>query len=90
MEKSIFTAEHRVFTTLLRESRRAAGLTQVDLAEKLDTSQSIVSKWERGELRVDFVQVQAFCRVVGVSLANFSREFERRTRVLQRSRRRRR
>ena len=90
MEKSIFTPEHRVFTALLRECRRASGLTQVKLAEKLDTTQSIVSKWERGELRVDFVQVQAFCRAVGVSLPTFSQEFERRTGAMRRTTRRRR
>jgi transcriptional regulator with XRE-family HTH domain len=88
MEKSIFTHEHRVFVKLLRETRQAAGVTQVELAEKLRTTQSIVSKWERGELRVDFVQIQRICRELGTTLVVFAREFERRTQGLKRSGRR--
>jgi transcriptional regulator with XRE-family HTH domain len=80
MEKSIFTHEHRVFVELLRETREAAGVTQVQLAEKMRTTQSIISKWERGELRLDFVQIQRICRVLGASFVTFAREFDRRTR----------
>jgi len=87
MEKSIFTHEYRVFARLLRETRQAAGVTQVQLAQKLRTSQSIVSKWERGELRLDIVQIQRICRVLGATLAAFAREYERRTRGLKRGRR---
>jgi transcriptional regulator with XRE-family HTH domain len=90
MEKSIFTNEYRVFAKLLRETRAAAGITQVQLASRLHTTQSIVSKWERAELRLDIVQIQRICRVAGVSLAVFAREFERRTGTLSRTGRRRR
>ena len=79
MEKSISTPEHRAFIKLLRETRQAAGVTQVQLASKLRTTQSVVSKWERGEARLDFVQIQAVCRALGTSLATFAQEFERRT-----------
>ncbi len=74
MEKSIFTAEYRVFVKLLRETREAAGMTQVQLA----------SKWERGELRLDLVQIQLTCRALGITLVAFAREFERRTNALKR------
>lgn len=84
MEKSIFTPEYRIFTKLLRETRRAAGVTQVQLAGKLRTTQSIVSKWERGELRLDFVQIQGICRALGTTLAAFAQEFERRTHASKR------
>ena len=33
----------------LADCRRAAGLTQLQLAEKLNYSDKAVSKWERGE-----------------------------------------
>jgi transcriptional regulator with XRE-family HTH domain len=88
MEKSILTHEHRVFVKLLRETRQAAGVTQVELAKKLRTTQSIVSKWERGELRVDFVQIQRICRVLGTTLVAFAREFEKRVHTLKRPGRR--
>lgn len=86
MEKSIFTPEHRIFIRLLRETRQAAKVTQVQLASKLNTTQSVVSKWERGEARLDFVQVQAVCRALGTSLAAFALEFERRIRGTRRRR----
>jgi transcriptional regulator with XRE-family HTH domain len=84
MEKSIFTNEHRVFVRLLRETRQAAGVTQVQLASELRTTQSIVSKWERGELRLDFVQIQRICRALDTTLVAFAREFERRIKALRR------
>jgi transcriptional regulator with XRE-family HTH domain len=81
MEKSIYTPKQLAFAKLLRETRKTAGLTQVELAEKLRTTQSIVSKWERGELRLDFVQVYGVCEVLGTTLPAFAVEFERRLRT---------
>lgn len=81
MEKSIYTPKQLAFARLLRETRKASGLTQVELAEKLRTTQSIVSKWERGELRLDFAQVHGVCEVLGTSFSGFAAEFERRLRA---------
>ncbi|KAA0233859.1 MAG: XRE family transcriptional regulator [Actinobacteria bacterium] len=33
---------------LIRAARTAAGLTQASLAERLGTTQSVISRWERG------------------------------------------
>jgi transcriptional regulator with XRE-family HTH domain len=33
---------------LIRDARRHAGLTQAQLAEALGTTQSVISRWERG------------------------------------------
>ena len=77
MEKSLFTSEYRVLCRLLREKREAVGLTQVELAERLDETQSYVSKCERGDRRVDLVQLRQFCRAIGISLAEFVGDFER-------------
>jgi transcriptional regulator with XRE-family HTH domain len=80
MEKSTFTREYAVFCRLLRETRERAGITQVELAEKIGETQSYVSKVERGERRLDLVQLQAFCQVMKISLAAFVAEFEAGTR----------
>ena len=61
MAKSIYTREYTAVTRLLRETREAAGLTQVELAEKLGQSQSFVSKYERGERRLDIIQLRTVC-----------------------------
>ena len=71
MDKSIFTREYKVFLRLLRQARTAAGLTQTELAERLGETQSWVSKCERGERRLDVVELRAFCAAFGVPLSHF-------------------
>lgn len=63
---------------LLVETRINAGLTQVELADKLDMSQSGYSKFERGQRRLDLLQLHTICRKMKVSLSDFVAEFERR------------
>lgn len=36
----------------LREKRRALGMTQKQLAERLDVRENTVARWERGELTI--------------------------------------
>jgi transcriptional regulator with XRE-family HTH domain len=77
VDKSITSQEYRVFLRALRAARRRTGLTQVDLANRLGETQSFVSKCERGERRLDIVEVRAFCRAFGVSLAAFAQQLDR-------------
>lgn len=76
MEKSTFTREYEILRTLIREYREAAGLTQVELAERIGETQSYVSKVERGERRLDLVQLRLFCEAFGVSIRDFVCRFE--------------
>jgi len=76
--KSIYTQEYAVLLKLLREIRRRAGVTQVELAGRLQRSQSFVSKCERGETRVDMVQLREFCQALGTTLVSFVRRLESR------------
>lgn len=76
MQKSIHSQEYKLFLELLRGVREAASLTQEDLALRLDASQSFVSKCERGERRLDVVELQIWCAALGVSLQNFTSQFE--------------
>jgi transcriptional regulator with XRE-family HTH domain len=78
MEKSLFTREHRVLTELLRDVRARSGMTQIDLAKKLKESQSYISKWERGVLRLDLVQVRSLCQALGMTLQELVVEYEKR------------
>jgi transcriptional regulator with XRE-family HTH domain len=41
---------------MLAEARRSAGMTQTALSRKLGRPQSFVSKYERGERRLDVVE----------------------------------
>src|SRR4051812_49003203 len=77
MEKTIVTKEYRVFLRRLRAVRKAAGITQGQLGERLDESQSLISRCERGERRLDIVEVRAFCQAMGIPFLSFLAEFER-------------
>lgn len=48
--------------------RQAAGMTQYELAEKLNYSDKAVSKWERGESLPDVAVLKAISQLFGVTL----------------------
>lgn len=76
MEKSIHTREYAALLRLLRQAREAAGLTQVQVAKKLKQSQSFVTKMERGDRRLDVVQLRTVCRLYGTTLQEFVARLE--------------
>lgn len=78
MEKSIYTNEYQAVTELLVEIRKEAMITQVALAEALGQSQSFVSKYERGERRLDVIQLRTVCQALGISLPELVRRLEQR------------
>ena len=63
MSKSIHSKEYRVVLERLRKARLDAGLTQVEVANKLGHHQSYVSKIESGERRVDVVELNKFAKL---------------------------
>lgn len=76
MEKTIYTREYAAVLQLLRELRERAGLTQVQVAKKLRVTQSLFSKMERGDRRLDIIEIRTLCRVLGVSLPHFVARLE--------------
>lgn len=52
----------------MAEWRRQAGLSQVQLAQRLDVGQSYVSKIERGEAYVDVMLFVDWCVACGVQV----------------------
>lgn len=68
MEKSIYSAEYQQLCTLLRQLRLDAGLTQVQVAERLDVPQSFVSKYESGERRLDVIELRHVAEAIGTTL----------------------
>jgi transcriptional regulator with XRE-family HTH domain len=77
MEKSLFSKGYRLFLRHLRAARKTAGVTQVELAKRLRETQSFVSKCERGERRIDVIELRAFCRAIGISFAEFIQRLDR-------------
>ena len=56
MTKTLRTPEHVYLCQRLRQVRLDAGLTQADLAERLDKPQSFVAKVETQERRLDVIE----------------------------------
>jgi transcriptional regulator with XRE-family HTH domain len=54
----------------LVQARRAAGLNQVELAEKLGRPQSFVSKIEKGDRRIDVLELIAICHHLRIDPAD--------------------
>ncbi len=76
MEKTIYTQEYEVVLRLLREARTQAGLTQTVLAERIGETQTFVSKVERGDRRLDIIEIRVFCQALGLTLPEFVRRLE--------------
>ena len=70
------TKEHKVMLTLLKSKRVNAGLRQIDLAQNLNVHQSMISKYEVGERRIDLLELRDICAALGVSLIEFVEELE--------------
>lgn len=68
MEKSIYSTEYQRLCQLLREARHEAGLTQVQVAERLGVPQSFVSKYESGERRLDVIELRHVANALDLSL----------------------
>jgi transcriptional regulator with XRE-family HTH domain len=71
MEKSIHSTRYAVFLKTLKEARERAGLTQIQLAKRLGETQTFVSKCERGERRIDVMELRMFCHAFGLTLKQF-------------------
>ncbi len=74
MTNSIFTERYNQFRLSLIEARKTKKLTQVDLAKKLKRPQSFVSKYERGERRLDVVEFFEVARALGIDPIAFLKQ----------------
>jgi transcriptional regulator with XRE-family HTH domain len=82
MTRSTQYPRYQCFLELLREARQAAGVTQSQLAERIGNRQVFVSKLERGERRMDVVDLVEYCEAAGIDVVRF---FERLKQILDAS-----
>lgn len=75
--KSVFSDRYGIFRQSMIAARKTAGLTQVDLAVKLQRPQSFVSKYERGERRLDVVEFVEVARAIGIDPKEVVNQLER-------------
>jgi transcriptional regulator with XRE-family HTH domain len=77
MKKRIYMAQRGRLVNLLREMRIEAGLTQVDLAARIEKDQAYVSRYESGQRRLDVLEVREICQAIGISLEEFVKRLEK-------------
>lgn len=71
MYKSIHSHQYATLQTLLRETRRAAGLTQAELAQRLEWNQADISKVESGVRRLDVIELRTWLAALGQEMPSF-------------------
>ena len=72
----MFTHDYEVFLQTLRQTRIGAGITQVELAARIGETQSWVSMVERGQRRLDLMEVRVICQALGLTLLEFVEQVE--------------
>lgn len=78
MKQSRYSSDYLHFLTELREARRQAGLTQVQLAEALGQAQNYVSKCEHGNRRLDVIELREWVVALGGDPVGFMAGLEAR------------
>ncbi|MBN1876388.1 MAG: helix-turn-helix transcriptional regulator [Anaerolineae bacterium] len=66
MIKSTFSKEYQRLCELIISARQKSRLTQVELAELLGKPQSFVSKYERGERRLDVIELFQIANILQI------------------------
>jgi transcriptional regulator with XRE-family HTH domain len=75
-EKNIRLNQQKKLLVLLRGVRVEAGLTQSELASRLGTDQTFISKYENGERRLDILELRQVCQVIGIDFVEFIRRLD--------------
>lgn len=67
----IHEKEYRLLLSRLIQARLDAGMTQMEVAQKLGKPQSFVSRSETGARRIDAIELNYFAKLYGKSIADF-------------------
>ncbi|PHR86542.1 MAG: transcriptional regulator [Blastopirellula sp.] len=70
MHGSLGTPRYKKFTSLLIEARIQVGLTQQAVSDQLDKPQSFVAKYERGERRLDFIELIDIAAILKIEIGD--------------------
>lgn len=62
-KRGVHDERYKFMLRRLREARKLASLTQVEVARALRRTQAFVSKCELGERRIDPIDLQGFARI---------------------------
>ena len=71
MPTIIYSREYKNLTKKLQKARKEAGLKQIDVALKLRKPQSYISKIEKGERRIDVVELKKVAKIYKKDISFF-------------------
>ena len=73
MGKHLRTARHKALIAVLKSAREAAGITQRELARKLDRAHSFVGKIESGERQLNVLEFCEYADALGADAGEMIR-----------------
>lgn len=76
MKSNELSAQRGALGQLLKSIREEKGLLQREVADRLGTPQSFVSKYESGERRIDIPELRRICIVLEVSIDGLMNRYE--------------
>ena len=71
MSKSVYSKDYKEIIEHLKTARVEAGLSQQDVADKLNKPQSFISKIESGERRLDVAEIKKFAVIYKKDISFF-------------------
>ena len=76
MPNPIHEARYETFRKMLTEARISKGMLQAEVADKLGKNQSFVSKYERGERRLDLPEFLEVADALGIDVVDFIKKYK--------------
>lgn len=61
---------------MLMQARKEAGLTQEQLADRLEVRQAFISSYERGGRMLDVLELRQVCKALGIRFLDFMARLE--------------
>lgn len=77
MANPIHRPEYVLFREMLAAARLEKGMLQLDVAEALGKNQSYVSKYERGERRLDLLEFLDVAKALDINVADFLKQYSK-------------
>ncbi len=71
MSKSVYSKDYKEIIERLKKARIEVGVSQQEVADKLNKPQSYISKIESGERRLDVAEIKSFALVYKKTVSYF-------------------
>lgn len=77
MANSPFEPKYQIFREMLTRARTNKGMRQSEVADKLGRAQAFVSKYERGERRIDLPEFLEIAAVLDIDVLKFINDYQK-------------